>query len=413
MATIYSNSTCTIAASSSTDDSGICLVERDPDVVGWFGLEFPYPGCELVTNRIICDQDWPAQITTLSKKVILHPKLPDPKIYLEAGPLSQRGWYLQERRLSPRILHFTEHQLLWECESTWCFESSSQQDQALINVIDNSQSKTKSGLQDVENPEYIYNAWFSIVREFSSGRLTRITDQLPALSGLANGYLRKLRHDVYLAGLWKGDMIRGLFWAKNGDDPQTLQRPSVFLAPSWSWVSMIGPIFYPVLQSRTWSPVVLEANVTAAGLDSLGQVRSGVLRLYGCLKRIRRGRRVLPGFYLPPPRVLIQLPKPYGPVDVKNAETWLSPRYTVVEGDEDYIQNICGQMYFDDSADSVEESIYCLCMAKVARQFQTVIYVLFVIPVDDSVDCYRRIGIGEIIRADWFDRCEKKVFELV
>jgi hypothetical protein len=31
------------------------------------------------------------------------------------GPLSARGWTLQERELSPRILHYTKHQVLWEC----------------------------------------------------------------------------------------------------------------------------------------------------------------------------------------------------------------------------------------------------------------------------------------------------------
>lgn len=31
-------------------------------------------------------------------------------------PLSRRGWILQERLLSPRVLHFTNSQLAWECD---------------------------------------------------------------------------------------------------------------------------------------------------------------------------------------------------------------------------------------------------------------------------------------------------------
>jgi hypothetical protein len=31
------------------------------------------------------------------------------------GPLSNRGWTLQEHYLSPRIVHFTQHCILWEC----------------------------------------------------------------------------------------------------------------------------------------------------------------------------------------------------------------------------------------------------------------------------------------------------------
>ncbi|KAL4888124.1 hypothetical protein BDV59DRAFT_206355 [Aspergillus ambiguus] len=30
------------------------------------------------------------------------------------APLNQRGWVLQERILSPRALHYGQHQLLWE-----------------------------------------------------------------------------------------------------------------------------------------------------------------------------------------------------------------------------------------------------------------------------------------------------------
>ncbi|PTD02123.1 hypothetical protein HYE67_000224 [Fusarium culmorum] len=31
------------------------------------------------------------------------------------GPLSKRGWALQERLLSRRVLHFAENMILWEC----------------------------------------------------------------------------------------------------------------------------------------------------------------------------------------------------------------------------------------------------------------------------------------------------------
>jgi hypothetical protein len=34
------------------------------------------------------------------------------------GPLQSRGWVLQERQLSPRILHFTKSRLLCECNSS-------------------------------------------------------------------------------------------------------------------------------------------------------------------------------------------------------------------------------------------------------------------------------------------------------
>ena len=53
MASIYSNSVCTIAASAADNDHGGCLIQKDIDLVGWVGIDFPYPGSELVANRII------------------------------------------------------------------------------------------------------------------------------------------------------------------------------------------------------------------------------------------------------------------------------------------------------------------------------------------------------------------------
>jgi hypothetical protein len=40
---------------------------------------------------------------------------------VETAPLSTRGWVVQERFLAPRIIHFTENQVYWEClESMSC-----------------------------------------------------------------------------------------------------------------------------------------------------------------------------------------------------------------------------------------------------------------------------------------------------
>ena len=36
---------------------------------------------------------------------------------LEAYPLLQRAWVYQERRMSTRIVHFTNTQLVWKCRS--------------------------------------------------------------------------------------------------------------------------------------------------------------------------------------------------------------------------------------------------------------------------------------------------------
>lgn len=39
------------------------------------------------------------------------------------SPLAQRGWVLQERLLSHRVLYFTEWRMVLECNECWHFES--------------------------------------------------------------------------------------------------------------------------------------------------------------------------------------------------------------------------------------------------------------------------------------------------
>lgn len=42
---------------------------------------------------------------------------------MSESPLNRRAWVLQKRYLSPRIIHFGETQVLWECKSRDCCET--------------------------------------------------------------------------------------------------------------------------------------------------------------------------------------------------------------------------------------------------------------------------------------------------
>ena len=405
MAAIYSNSACTLAASAADNDNDGCLVRKDIDAIGWIGLELPYPeACDLISNRIICDQKWPTRIYTTAKEVILHPVMQDPRSLIESGPLSKRGWCLQERLLAPRVLHFTQQELVWECETNWWFEDS------LRAAIERNPPWNDSHPQ---NKRAIYDAWFSIVRGFTNANLTRYTDRLPALSGLAGKFLEILPDDEYVAGLWKGDLIRGLFWANSSSNPRSLQKPPVYLAPSWSWASVDGPVFFPPVRYSSDSPTLTDVQVVVAGLDPLGQTSGGCLLLRGRLKPIKRGRPVPRGSCLPPPRALVNLPPKYSVTDVREAESSLSTRCTLVEGDGDDVDSLCGQIYFDTDTDSHLESMYCLQMGRNKDISQTSIYVIALARTKSSACAFKRVGVGEILRRDWFEDCEESPLEIV
>ena len=70
--------------------------------------------------------------------------------------------------------------------------------------------KSKLELDEYETEENLYDLWYGIVKEYSTRSLTKATDRLPALSGLAAKINKKLEDDQYIAGLWREDLERGL-----------------------------------------------------------------------------------------------------------------------------------------------------------------------------------------------------------
>jgi len=83
----------------------------------------------------------------------------------------------------------------------------------------------------------MYAAWYDMVTDYSRRSLTYVTDRLPAFSALAN-YMSIILDDEYAAGLWRGDLTRGLLWHNQSDRGRRCAPPQLYVAPSWSWASM-------------------------------------------------------------------------------------------------------------------------------------------------------------------------------
>jgi hypothetical protein len=150
-----------------------------------------------------------------------------------------------------------------------------------------------NGSLKLNNPQDPYERWYDIVRQFTTRSLTKDTDTLPALAGLARQFQR-ITKDVYCAGLWKKDLIRGLLWdrlpiwSKDGTTRWDTTKPSEYLAPSWSWAGVLGrqanfPIWREkdVFSSKLCAGVaeVIEARTVPKGPDKFGQVKSGEIIL--------------------------------------------------------------------------------------------------------------------------------------
>ncbi|KAJ2978812.1 hypothetical protein NQ176_g3612 [Zarea fungicola] len=85
-----------------------------------------------------------------------------------------------------------------------------------------------------------------MVEDYSSRAITKGSDRLPALSGLAHATIESSK-DVYMAGIWKSSLMEGLSWCGR-QGAGSLGKHDEYIAPSFSWASVVGPVLFPLYQ---------------------------------------------------------------------------------------------------------------------------------------------------------------------
>lgn len=265
MGEIYKNSLITIAATNAHESAAGFLSNRSAEVA-----------CHLRMDK------------DLMIPVYVRPKIEWYGSAEIVGPLSRRGWVLQERLLPLRILHFGGQQMMWQCRTKSLAEGFCDTDYALEeqipgtiesslraafhakisslakNNVDDHSSKAeipqsssdsadsslaplphekifpsfKEPENNNNNNNNIYEQWFRLIGIYTKLALTNPTDKLAAVAGIAQ-QVQLRTSDTYLAGLWKSNIRRGLAWWSN--PPSILVRPSTPQAPSWSWAALNLP----------------------------------------------------------------------------------------------------------------------------------------------------------------------------
>ncbi|KAH9203867.1 heterokaryon incompatibility protein-domain-containing protein, partial [Leptodontidium sp. 2 PMI_412] len=147
----------------------------------------------------------------------------------------------QEHILSVRYLAFGPDKLHYECRAR-----SPQGGAAERTSIQSFASISKGAKEGTD-----VWVWYGIVQEYSYRRLTKSSDKIPALSGLAALYSERAGRQ-YMLGLWKETLIRDLLWEHSpavGEGKRSRRQPEpsipdFYRAPSWSWVSVDGRVEY-------------------------------------------------------------------------------------------------------------------------------------------------------------------------
>lgn len=272
MSTVYMGSALNIAAHASNNSSQSLFAHRNP----------------LAILPLQVHSQWEKEATKQSIMIWKSRDRP-----FATGVLHNRAWVFQERLLSPRTVHFTSTQVIWECRTT--VKNDSHTRPPLSSSFGPHEGALKrhfddvSRLLDSSNP--FFRSWNEVVGMYSSAEMTEERDKLVAISGIASIMSRATGGLIgrYYAGLWEYNFASQLAWRVQWPHYyRTVPPPQTYRTPSWSWAALncgaefTGMIMFPERSRRKFLAYILHVE-TSTGLDPFGMVTSGCLLMKGHL----------------------------------------------------------------------------------------------------------------------------------
>lgn len=256
------------------------------------------------------------------------------------APIAKRAWILQEWILSHRILYFASSQLAWECdelEACELYPSGITEDASelyptripverriwtghaprrALKALPHALSQSRRSARYIGLPSLVesysdafgsawHTGWRLLVENYTRCDLTKASDKLIALTGVANYYRRLLLGDnPYLAGLWQKTLVEDLPWMYA--DTTGGCRVKEYRAPSWSWAAIDGLVMYFSMKPKEYDRRVEVIDIRTDLVDpenGTGGVRNGIAILIGKLTEACWERNLLR-----PREVELQLP---------------------------------------------------------------------------------------------------------
>ncbi|KAK3392488.1 putative heterokaryon incompatibility protein [Sordaria brevicollis] len=232
---VYRNSALNLAAGASSDSSGGLFYRRYPLSLAPFSIPFG-------NNRFLMD-DYKSEHTNMPRDGLI---------------LYTRGWVFQEQLLPRRTLIFGRKELHWECttcEANETFPVSverSDRDRTIFRP--DWEILVEGKLVDSERKR----AWDRMVMTYFTRSLTKPSDRLVAISGLAQQLGSIWSGMTYHAGLWSYRLVQSLLWHPLGPCTERITE----IAPSWSWASL----------NQKSESAELWADSTTEFIDALAEV---------------------------------------------------------------------------------------------------------------------------------------------
>jgi hypothetical protein len=232
---------------------------------------------------------------------------------VDRGQVNTRGWVLQERLMSPRVIHFCHDQVGWECSCRHAPQpttangkqrpNASGERSRYSDIIEgirqrllNAEPGAHTELSTRHSP---FDLWAAVVNAYTKTRLTVPSDKLVALAGLAR-IISEATDCAYIAGLWRSQLVSQLLWYvepafdqrdRSFSNPGTFDR--TYRAPSFSWaaIDVTGHgITYAKVANQKLYVTVETASVeplSEDGTDTFGMVSNAQITLHGKLHKAR------------------------------------------------------------------------------------------------------------------------------
>ncbi|KAI2466279.1 HET-domain-containing protein [Annulohypoxylon bovei var. microspora] len=207
------------------------------------------------------------------------------------APLLERSWCFQEYLLAPRVLSFTQWEILWLClsqRSCNCGEYS--EDMREIVASSDLKARFDKQLRGTSSLDKLGRLWRDIIEAYLQKGLTYDGDRLPALAGIAQLFFKK-GLGRYVNGLWEPTLVPDLFWSLNSafrDNYGIVTKRSTDQAmPSWSWASVSGSFRYAPSVEVFEGIEVLDISYEPVISNPLAEICAKTINIRGLLTQAR------------------------------------------------------------------------------------------------------------------------------
>ena len=246
MCSVFENAIFSVCAVAATDSHSGMLHNRDPDQI---------------------------KTTINGTQIGVRQKLDSWQEAMKRSRVETRAWCYQEGLLPISTLFVAPSQMYWHCRT--CMVAETKPNDRSLSVL---AMRTEEAWESNEKHRPRFGSgWLRLVNVYSARQVTRASDRLPAIAGLAAKAQDELPGSVYLQGLWSHDLHAGVLWKRKliahgklipsrdrymaRSSTGSAERPRKPIARSWSWASTNGAVEFSTTNLYTErSPTKFDAK---------------------------------------------------------------------------------------------------------------------------------------------------------